>query len=271
MDGMLRQPNSNNKSISTCLGSRTGTRFNKSLANGFALVGIAIVLSLNTGCQTLHPFAQKTRAKIQSAQQWANTGLDAFQKGHLDKAKGFFSRATESDPNDYHNRANLARTLYQSGDRQNAILEMQQAADHSKGDPRLLIELGEMYLAAGQWLPARRQVDLALESNNRYAPAWALSGKTAKAKGDFQQALANFQRALGYEPDLPGVQLEIADTYQRMGESLRALAAVEQLLSKHPKEEQPNEAIIAKSIALMNLNQLSPAIDILQTLSLIHI
>lgn len=144
---------------------------------------------------------------------------------------------------------------------------MQQAADHSKGDPRLLIELGEMYLSTGQWLPARRQVELALESNHRFAPAWALSGKTAKAKGDFQQALADFQRALGYAPEMSDVQLEIVDTYQRMGESLRALAAVEQVLSKHPKDEQPNEAIIAKGIALMNLKQFSPAIDLLQTAS----
>jgi tetratricopeptide (TPR) repeat protein len=108
---------------------------------------------------------------------------------------------------------------------------------------------------------------LALESNHQFAPAWALSGKTAKAKGNYDQALADFQKALGYAPDMTDVQLEIVDTYQRMDKPLRALSAVEQLLSKHPNDEQPESAIIAKGIALIELNQVGPAVDLLQAAS----
>lgn len=230
-------------------------------------LGVTFCLISSTGCQSFHPFAQKTRDSIRSASQWACGGLEAVQKGKLDQAKGFFSKAAEENPNDFRVRANLARTLYQSGEKQLAILQMQQAVDLSRGDSRLQVELGEMYLDAGQWLPARRQAQVAIESNHRFAPAWALRGKTEKAKGNYDQALADFQKALGYDPNLTSVQLQIVDTYQKMGLPMRSLSAVEQVLTKHSSDQQPEAAIIAKSIALINLDQLSPAIDLLETAS----
>ena len=231
------------------------------------MIGLAICMISSLGCQTFCPFTQKARQSLASARQWASGGLDAFHKGRLDQAKGLLSRAVEQNPNDASVRENLARTLYQSGETQQAIVQMQYAAELSKGDPRILVELGEMYLDVGQWIPARRQVDLAMERNHRFAPAWALSGRTEKAKGNYEQALVDFQRALGFDPDLPDVQMQVVDTYQKMGQPLRALSAVEQILSKHPVDELPEKLVLAKSIALMDLDQLRPAIDLLQTAS----
>ncbi len=226
-----------------------------------------LICILVSGCQTFHPFAEKTYGRLASARRWASGGLEAFHNGKLSNAKRLFSRAAEQDPNDFRVRANLARTIHQSGDRQEAILHMQQAVDLSNGDPKLQLELGEMYLEAGQWLPARRQVQLALESNNRFAPAWALSGKTEKAKGNYEQALADFQKALGYDPELEDVQMLIVDTYEKMGQPLRSLSAVEHVLSKYPVDNQPEQAVLAKSVALISLKQLGPAIDLLETAS----
>jgi tetratricopeptide (TPR) repeat protein len=230
-------------------------------------LGIGICLINNSGCQSFHPFAQKTRDSIRSASQWACGGMEAVQKGRLDQAKGFFSKAAEENPNDFRVRANLARTLYQSGEKQQAIGHMQQAVELSRGDSRMQVELGEMYLDAGQWIPARRQAQVAIETNHRFAPAWALRGKTEKAKGNYDQALADFQKALGYAPDMTSVQMQIVDTYQKMGQPLLALSAVEQVLNSHSFDQQPEEAIVAKGVALINLDLLSPAIELLETAS----
>ncbi len=230
------------------------------------LFGVVWFLLL-AGCQTFHPFAQKTREKISSARQWANNGLVAFQEGQLDQAKGLFSRASEQSPNDYKIRANLARTLHQSGDRDQAIAEMSRAVALSRNDPRMLVTLGQMYLDNRQPDQARQQIELALTSNHRFAPAWELSGRIAKSKGDFNTALADFQKSLGYAPDVSSVQLQIVDTYQAMGEPLRALSAVEQILSKQPLDQQPESTLIAKSAALIELKQFSPAIDLLHAAS----
>ena len=231
-------------------------------------LGIMACLMTNTGCQSFHPFAQKTRDSIRSASQWACGGLEAVQKGKLDQAKGFFTKAAEENPNDFRVRANLARTLQQSGETQLAIRQMQHAVELSRGDSRMQVELGEMYLDAGQWLPARQQAQVAIEANHQYAPAWALRGKTEKAKGNYEQALADFQKALGYAPGTTAIQLQIVDTYQKMGQPLLALSAVEQVLNRLSVDQQPEEALIAKSVALMDLKQLRPAIDLLETASL---
>ncbi len=232
-----------------------------------ATVGL-IVVSANVGCQSFGPFAHKTHQRLVSARQWASGGLDAFHNGRLDQAKGFLARAAQQDPNDASVRENLARTLHQSGDTREAIVQMQHAVDLSNGDPRLQVELGEMYLEQGQWLPARRQVELAMKTNHRFAPAWVLSGKTEKAKGNYDNALADFQRAIGIAPETADAEIEIIDTYQRMGKPLRALSAVEQMLSKYPSDEYPEPAVLAKSLALLEMKQIRPAIDVLQTASL---
>jgi len=231
------------------------------------VLGVFISFLITAGCQTFHPFAQKTRSKIASARQWANNGLEAFQNGHLDQAKGLFSRASEQNPTDYRIRANLAQTLYQSGDLQQAIAEMQQAVKLSSNEPKMLILLGQMYLNLGQFELAQEQVELALAADHRFPSAWELKGKISKSKGEFQYALADFQKSLGYAPDVTSVQLEIVDTYQRMGEPLRALSAVEQVLQRQPLDKQPLSAIVAKSVALIELKQFPPAIDLLQTAS----
>lgn len=230
-------------------------------------LGVGICLLANSGCQSFHPFANKTRESIRSASHWACGGQEAVQKGRLDQAKGLFSKAAEENPNDFRVRAKLAQTLYQSGETQQAISQMQHAVELSRGDSRMQVELGEMYLNARQWIPARRQAQVVIESNHRFAPAWALRGKTEKAKGNYELALADFQKSLGYDPDSTAVQMQIIDTYQLMGQHMQVLSAVEHALKSHPADRQPEEAIVAKSIALINLDQLNPAIDLLETAS----
>ena len=226
-----------------------------------------ILLLFTSGCQTFHPFAEKTREKVVAARQWANNGLEAFQNGHLDKAKGLFSRASQQNPSDYRIRANLAKTLFRSGDSGQAIAEMTRAVELSNGDPKLLVTLGEMYVDVGALDLAQQQVERALAPDHRYAPAWELQGKISKAKGDYHSALADFQKSLGYAPEVTSVELEIVDTYQRMGEPLRALSAVEQVLQRNPTDKQLESTIVAKSAALVELKQLRPAIDLLYSAS----
>jgi predicted Zn-dependent protease len=59
----------------------------------------------------------------------------------------------------------------------------------------------------------------------------------------------------------------IAETYMKLDQPMRALSATETLLNRHPPNRQPETAIIAKSEALMAMQQLPAAIDILQIAS----
>ena len=249
----------------------TETRYPAILSRRFSAVlrcvcAVAILSSV-LGCHSFQPLRKHTNQQVTLARQWTKGGLEALQNGSLNQAKSCFSRAVEHDPNDQYVHANLARAVARQGDTNLAIDHMRRAVELSCNDPKLVVELGELYLQAGQWLPAKRAADLALEKNHRFAPAWALQAKTSRAKGNLDQALSEFQRSAGIDSQNVEVQMAIVEIYQEMKQPLRALSAVEQLLSQFPPDQQPEPALVAKGVALMELKQLSPAIELLQTAS----
>lgn len=228
------------------------------------LSALAIGLS---GCQSLKPFNQTMQTRVAAARQWTGNGLDAIRRGSMSEAKSCFSKAATQLPDDYRIVANLARAHAQEGQLSAAIEQMQRAVKMSHGDPELQIELGEFHLAAGQIELAQQQADLGRSGNRRLASACLLQGRIFAANQDSQAALGAYQRGMGIDASRDDIQLEIVKTYQQMNQPLRALSAVEQLLEKHPADRQPEVAVLAKSSALMQLQQVSPAIEILETAS----
>jgi tetratricopeptide (TPR) repeat protein len=223
-----------------------------------------------SGCQGLKPFqtAGQTSMTQRLSQQWTKVGLDALNTGKLSQAKSFFTRAAAEDPKDALARISLARALRQEKDLSGAIEEMQKGVELSGGrDAKLLAELGEMYLDAGRWPQANQNAELALQLDHRCAAAWALRGRVQHAKGDYQTALANYQRAASIDPELTGVQLQIAEVYHDLGEPLRALSAIEKVLQKSPVDQQDEAVLLAKGEVLLDLRQLNAAIEVLQAAS----
>ncbi len=207
------------------------------------------------------------RTRVAAARQWSGNGIDAIKRGAVREARECFSKASSQLPNDHRIVANVARTHFQEGQTRQAIDIMSHAIELGGDDPELHVELGDYYLADGQMQAAEQQVELSLEKNHRLASAWLLKGKTQAAKGEFKAALGDYQRALGIDGSREDIQLQIVKTYQHLGEPLRALSAVEQLLEKYPTERQPESAILAKSSALLQLKQHSPAIEVLEVAS----
>ena len=91
-----------------------------------------------------------------------------------------------------------------------------------------------------------------------------LKGQIHAASGDHRQALGDFQKAAGIDASRDDVQLQIVQSYRSLGDPLRALSAIETLLEKYPADQQPNQALVEKSSALLQLNQHSAAIETLK-------
>jgi len=201
--------------------------------------------------------------KVSSARNWARDGFAAVKQGKLAKAKTYFSNAARELPEDHRLTANVARTEFEQGNIDSAISIMETAVSNS-GDPALHVEVGNMHLAAGHWLPANRHADLALEKDYRLSQAWILKGKLASGKGDRQTALKHFHRASGLDSKNEEVQLLIAQTYLAMGRPMQSLSATETLLGQHAVANQPDAAVLAKAEALVALKQTGPAISVLE-------
>ena len=222
------------------------------------------MLLAGTGCQTLHPFAERTKSKIVSARSWANGGLEAMQSGHLQRAQGFFSRAAEQHPTDFRTRANLARTHFRSGEIDRAIREMETAVKLSEGDPRMAVELGQMYLSNGDLAKAKQQAEEVIATKHNFVPGYTLLGQVSSQAGDYEQALAYLHKAASLDPSDLSIPLELVKTYRGNQEPRKALAAIDHLLSRHPIDSQPEQAILAKADILIELNQHSTAIATLR-------
>ena len=254
--------------------ARKRTRLVKSLLPSSVQRIEALVLSLALiviatfccGCQTMQTFKDASKTKVVSARNWARSGFEAMHEGRFQQAKTFFSKAAKDMPSDHRIMANLARSEFQQGNLDRSISIMEQAVEHSN-DPSQRCELGEMYLKAGRWIAANEHADKAIEKDRHLSAAWSLKGKLAASKNEHQRALQLFQRALAYETESDEIEMLIANTYMRLDEPMRALSVTETLLNRHPADRQPDTAIIAKSEALLAMQQHPAAIDLLATAS----
>lgn len=232
-----------------------------------AMIVGALCCWVGSGCQTLQTFKDASKTQVVSARNWARSGFEAMHQGRFQQAKTFFSKAASDMPDDYRIMANLARSEFKQGNVDRSISIMEQAVQRSN-DPTLRCELGGMYLDTGRWIAANEHAEKAIQRDRHFAPAWKLKGRLASSKSDHQRALQLYQRSLAYEAESDEIQMLIAQTYMRLEQPMRALSATETLLSRHPPELQPEIAIIAKSDALLAMEQHPAAIDILRTASI---
>lgn len=199
--------------------------------------------------------------------EWTHSGLDAMQNGKLSQARAFFNRAASQSPQDVVARVNLARADARLGNLNEATEHLRSAIELEPDDDDLHVELGEFYFEAAQRAKAAESADKALGLNPRSAGAWGLKGKLSHAAGDFQTALSEYQRSLSYSSlhgsDDDEIQMLMVQLYQQLGKPTRALSTVEQLLSRYPRDRQPEAALLAKATTLMTMDQPGPATDVL--------
>lgn len=218
------------------------------------------------GCKT--PFQFNSTGTNTVSRQWTSVGMDALYTGKLSQAKAFFSRAASENPTDLTAHVNLARTLKQEQDYQTAIVHLQKGIELSgRQDAGLIAELGELYLLTGETALAKQQADLALSKDHRCTAARILNGKILMQQGNLDEALAEFQRSLSLEANQAEVQLLIAEVYQLSDQPLRAMSAIEQVLARTPIQQQSEDALRAKGMILISLQQPHAAVEVLQLAS----
>jgi len=130
-------------------------------------------------------------------------------------------------------------------------------------DPSLSVRTGEVHLSLGQISDATRMADEALRIDPKFAPAWALRGRVASAVGQPQEALSNYQRALGYTPADHDLTILVAETYRELNEPQRALAALQSLADSYTPGEEPQKVLYLEGLALSAMRRYDDAVRIL--------
>jgi tetratricopeptide (TPR) repeat protein len=192
-------------------------------------------------------------------------GINAMERGDWKRAESLLSRAVQTSASDVDARRNYAETLWRRGATQDALVHLEEARRLAVEDPSLAVRTGELHLALGQVSLASQLADEALRLDPRLASAWALRGRVESADGQLREALADYQRSLGYAPDDREVALRVAETYRQLNQPQRALLALQSLADRYPPGEEPQQVLYLQGLAMSALGRHD---DAAQTLSL---
>jgi tetratricopeptide (TPR) repeat protein len=184
-----------------------------------------------------------------------------MERGDWRKGETLLAKAVEACPVDSDARRQYAETLWRRGARDAALTQIGEARKNAPDDVLLTVRAGEMQLGMGQALTALALADEALDLDPRSAEAWGLRGAALEAQNDFAKALAAYQRALSFEPGKLDMHLAVAETYRKLGQPDRALAALELLDENYPPGEEPQNVLYLEGLALSALGRHGDAVE----------
>jgi len=226
---------------------------------GVVLCGALLFSAL--GCRTFCP--RSLEQNVVDARQASLQGMDAMQQGRWEEAERIFAGAVKACPEDERARGCYTDTLWHRGACEQALVHMQEAVKLSGQDPQRLVQLGEMHLAMKQLGKASECADRAIAKNGRLSTAWALRGEVRMARGQFDDALADYHRSLAYSNHQPRVQMAVAQIYRRQTRPQRALSTLETLAEQFPPDEVPLDVIALQGTTLKALGRHQEAAEML--------
>ncbi len=220
---------------------------------------VLAALALPCGCKTLSKQGPVPQS-VATCRQLTQQGIHAMDRGDWKRAETLLARAVEMSKTDPDARRHYAEALCHREAMQEALLQLDEARKLTGEDPALLVRTGEVHLSLARISDATRMADEALRVDPRFAPAWALRGRVATATGQPRQALADYQRALGYLQGDHDLTILVAETYRELNEPERALAALQLLADGYSPGEEPQRVLYLEGLALTALRRYDDAV-----------
>ena len=186
-----------------------------------------------------------------------------MQRADWEQAEKLFGLAIETNPADERAHRRYAEVLWRRELKEQAVRHMEEAVRLSGGDPEILVELGEMYLAQGNLDGAWRQAEAAIAAQRQLASAWALRGDILRSRQQLDEAMESYHRALSYQPNYPHVQIALSDLYRQQNRPRRALSTLESLVEQCGVERAPVDVLLQQGLALKALGRYDRAVEVL--------
>jgi tetratricopeptide (TPR) repeat protein len=198
-----------------------------------------------------------------AAREMTRLGQSAMDSSRWREAETRFTHALELSPDDVTARRHYAHTLWELGQRSDAIEHLTAAAEKSGGDPNWTVELGIMLLAENQLNAAMNSADQALQVDDRYAAAWILRADVLQRQGLYEEALNHYHRARSLGATDPRVLSNIASIYQRQGRPHRVLTTLQRLQNQIGTAEMDADTLQRMGLALSGVGRYDEAVEIL--------
>lgn len=178
-----------------------------------------------------------------SSKYWYRAGLALYRSGGtIDEVMHFLGKAIETDPQNISTYLvvgdiYLAQANYSEAERW--YLKVEEVSAESEYAP---LFLGKSALARGALEDAHKHLTQALTRNRHNADVHYYLGLYYKAKGNLREAAAELETAVQLSP-ATGYYLGLAETYQQIGDYLKALRIYQRMLEIDPDNATAREQI----------------------------
>jgi tetratricopeptide (TPR) repeat protein len=190
-------------------------------------------------------------------------GVAAMEQGEWRDAQRLLAQAVKVCPADVEARRHYAEVLWQQGERQKAILQLNEALRIGGPNAGVHVMLAEMRLAMNDRLEARHHAEYAIGMDPQLAAAWVARARVSQAEDDDQGALDDYHHALGLAPEDRDTRLAIAEVYRRLDKPQRALNMLQGLADTYTPGEEPQQVLFLEGLAYSALGRHDEAIDTL--------
>jgi uncharacterized protein (TIGR02996 family) len=198
---------------------------------------------------------------VAACRQLSQRGKSAMDRNDWAAAEACFADAIRAHPDDADARRCYADVLWRRGAQQQALVQAEEGLRLAGDDPASAVQVGEMNLVMGRLDEAARLANVALDAQPSHSDAWALRARVAQREGRFDDAVADFHRALEHAPGERKLLMEVAEAHRSLGRPQRALAALAALRATYPDGEAPAETLYLSGLALAAQGRPVEAID----------
>lgn len=170
----------------------------------------------------------------------------ANPKSELEKATDYWAKANAEKPGDAKSAVNYARNLKAMGNKQQALVVMQEAHRINPMDREINSEYGRLALEHDQFSAAQKLLEAADDPAN---PDWRVisaRGTVLAKQGRHGEAVPFFERALIVSPDNPSVMNNLA-----MAQAMEGRPGKAEELLRRASAAQPNDRRLQQNLALV--------------------
>jgi eukaryotic-like serine/threonine-protein kinase len=154
---------------------------------------------------------------------------------YFELAEKSLKRAIELDPNLPGARLQMVYIYLHRGEKDKALATLADVRREAPNDPSVFIVAGMLYRLNGMYDKALRQYDKLLELNpNDLVIASYNRGRIYTYRHEYNEAIAELEKAAVIEPEHPLVKTFLALTYFNQGKVDKCLELVEDVLRQHP-------------------------------------
>ena len=169
----------------------------------------------------------------------SSLGVAYFNAKQFGKATGPLGRALETAPDPALRR--LLAMAWLNTETYDKAAELLESDSERLRDPSLQFAYGLALVKSGRAAEAERIFSSLLTRNADSARLNVLLGQAHAAQGDFDSAIARFQRALELEPDVPEANAALGVIYWKQGRVAEAEVALRAELVVRPNDVQSQQ------------------------------